>query len=120
MQNNKPQITLDDLQAVIALIDSAAKNGGFEGKDLYNAGLVRERVRIFVEANVRAIEEAQAASEAAKKQQPAVQTVQRPVQAGPSGSTETVKETLDKSDMKPIAEEEPIAEATVIQFPGNS
>jgi hypothetical protein len=51
------QLGLNDLAAVIQIIDVCSKRGAFEGPELASVGQVRGRIAAFVEANAPKKEE---------------------------------------------------------------
>lgn len=65
-----PQITINDLQNVVKVIDAAAERGAFKGNELTAVGAVRDKVANFLAAiptdeNAETpAEEAEAASDA--------------------------------------------------------
>jgi hypothetical protein len=58
------QLGLNDLAAVIQIIDVCSKRGAFEGAELESVGQVRGRIAAFVQANAPKKEEGDAEAEA--------------------------------------------------------
>jgi hypothetical protein len=52
-----PQIGLNDIRACVTIIDICSKRGAFEGAELTDVGVVRDKLAAFVNANVPAAEE---------------------------------------------------------------
>ena len=50
-QEEKPQLSLQDLATVVQIIDICSKRGGFEGPELEAVGGLRSRVVAFVNAS---------------------------------------------------------------------
>jgi hypothetical protein len=48
-QTGVPEINLGDFSVMIAIIDTVAKRGGFEGPELSDVGTLRQRLVTFVE-----------------------------------------------------------------------
>ena len=46
-----PVISLNDLEVVLQLIDVCAQRGAFQGSEMKDVGILRERINRFVEAN---------------------------------------------------------------------
>ena len=52
VDNNKgpaPEINLGDFAVAVAIIDTVAKRGAFEGQELADVGRLRERLTTFIE-----------------------------------------------------------------------
>lgn len=60
-----PQLALQDLAAVIQIIDICSKRGAFEGAELEAVGQIRGRFARFVQANAPKQEEAPAEAQQA-------------------------------------------------------
>ena len=50
-QDDRPQLSLQDLATVVQIIDICSKRGGFEGPELEAVGGLRNRVVAFVNAS---------------------------------------------------------------------
>ena len=50
-QEDRPQLSLQDLATVVQIIDICSKRGGFEGPELEAVGGLRNRVVAFVNAS---------------------------------------------------------------------
>ncbi len=48
-QSGAPQINLGDFQVMVAIIDTVAKRGGFEGPELSDVGTLRTRLEQFIQ-----------------------------------------------------------------------
>lgn len=46
-----PSISLNDLAVILQLIDVCAQRGAFQGSEMKDIGILRERIHTFVEAN---------------------------------------------------------------------
>lgn len=46
-----PSISLNDLAVILQLIDVCAQRGAFQGSEMKDIGILRERIHMFVEAN---------------------------------------------------------------------
>ena len=51
MTEEKTQIGVGDLEAVIQIIDACSQRGAFKGDELASVGSVRNRIDAFVKAN---------------------------------------------------------------------
>ena len=49
-------INIIDLQNAVKIIDAAAERGAFKGNELSSVGVVRDRIAVFVQANLPAEE----------------------------------------------------------------
>lgn len=47
-----PGLSINDLVAVVRIIDVCSKRGAFEGGELTQVGMVRDRLAAFLDANV--------------------------------------------------------------------
>lgn len=52
-----PQIGLNDIRACVTIIDIVTKRGAFEGSELADVGVIRNKLAEFINANVPATEE---------------------------------------------------------------
>ena len=50
-QEDRPQLSLQDLATVVQIIDICSRRGGFEGQELESVGGLRNRVVAFVNAS---------------------------------------------------------------------
>lgn len=62
-----PALGLNDLAAIVQIIDICSKRGAFEGPELETVGQVRGRVAAFIQANAPAQEESEAPAEEASE-----------------------------------------------------
>lgn len=46
-----PSISLNDLAVILQLIDVCSQRGAFQGSEMKDIGILRERIHTFVEAN---------------------------------------------------------------------
>jgi hypothetical protein len=58
MADETAQISLNDLQVAVNIIDACTKRGAFEGNELLAVGQLREKFANFVKANTAAAEPA--------------------------------------------------------------
>jgi len=49
-ETEAPQLSLQDIQAMVQIIDICSKRGGFEGPELESVGSLRNRTVAFLEA----------------------------------------------------------------------
>jgi|TARA_B110000908_G_C10061106_1_gene360642 hypothetical protein len=49
-ETEAPQLSLQDIQAMVQIIDICSKRGGFEGQELEAVGSLRNRTVAFLEA----------------------------------------------------------------------
>ena len=52
VQETQPSVTLNDFVVMIKVIDTCSKRGAFEGPELKDVGILRDRLAEFVRANV--------------------------------------------------------------------
>jgi hypothetical protein len=60
-----PSINLQDVAAMLQIIDAAAQRGAFKGDELTAVGTVRDKAAAFIEYVRKQAEEAQAATDEA-------------------------------------------------------
>lgn len=61
--NEVPTITVNDVSALLRIVDTAAERGAFRGNELTAVGAVRDKAAAFVAYIVAAQEAAEAAAE---------------------------------------------------------
>ncbi len=52
-QPQPPELTLNDFEASVRIIDVASRRGAFEGSELTSVGAVRDKIQAFVKYHVQ-------------------------------------------------------------------
>ena len=76
-----PQISINDLQNVVKVIDAAAERGAFKGNELTAVGAVRDKVAAFLAAIPPTEEETVAEPATTEEPAPAAKSARRKTKA---------------------------------------